>query len=161
MDTILANAVQSIQIGIEDYERDKDPRRVLSAIRNIQAGILLLCKEKLRVLSPPDSNEVLIKVFIRPRVVDGKLTFVGKGHKTLDQQQIIDRFADLGIKVDWAPLNKLTEFRNQLEHYRSSASLDSLREAIAQSARIIHQLVKDVLELDPATLLGRLLESPA
>lgn len=46
MDTILTNAIQSIQIGVEDYRSD-DRRRLLSAIRNVQAGILLLCKEKL------------------------------------------------------------------------------------------------------------------
>jgi hypothetical protein len=47
MDTILENAVQSIQIGVEDYESD-DPRRMLSAIRNVTAGILLLFKEKIK-----------------------------------------------------------------------------------------------------------------
>jgi hypothetical protein len=51
VETILKNAVQSIQIGLEDY-RDTDARRLLSAVRNFQAGILLLCKEQLRRLSP-------------------------------------------------------------------------------------------------------------
>lgn len=60
MDTILANAVASVQIGVEDYLSD-DPRRVLSAVRNLSAGILLLFKERLRELSPTNSDEVLIK----------------------------------------------------------------------------------------------------
>lgn len=60
MDTLLNNAISSIQIGIEDYESE-DERRVLSAVRNLTAGILLLFKEKLSELSPGDSNEVLLK----------------------------------------------------------------------------------------------------
>jgi hypothetical protein len=60
MHTILENAVQSLQIGIEDYQ-STDQRRTLSAVRNITAGVLLLFKEKLRQLSPPNSNDVLIK----------------------------------------------------------------------------------------------------
>jgi hypothetical protein len=60
MKTILENAVSSIQIGIEDYQSN-DPRRVLSVVRNLSAGVLLLFKEKLRQLSPDGSDEVLIK----------------------------------------------------------------------------------------------------
>ena len=37
MDTILKNAVQSLQIGIEDFE-SADERRVLSSVRNVTAG---------------------------------------------------------------------------------------------------------------------------
>jgi len=46
MHTILDNAIQSIQIGIEDYRSD-DPRRLLSAVRNVRTGIVLLCEEQL------------------------------------------------------------------------------------------------------------------
>lgn len=46
---LLKNAVESIQIGLKDYQDiDKDPRRELSSIRNIYAGILLLYKYKLQ-----------------------------------------------------------------------------------------------------------------
>ena len=65
MDSLLSNAVLSIEIGVEDF-RSPDPRRLVSAVRNVQAGILLLCKEKLRRLSPPSSDEVLIKARIVP-----------------------------------------------------------------------------------------------
>ena len=44
MDSLLTNAVQSIQIGIEDFS-STDPRRILSTVRNLYAGILLLLKE--------------------------------------------------------------------------------------------------------------------
>jgi len=48
---LLTNAVESIQIGVEDYQAGSPPR-LLSAVRNIQAGILLLYKEALRRESP-------------------------------------------------------------------------------------------------------------
>jgi hypothetical protein len=41
--SILQNAIDSIQIGIEDYENGDD-RRSISAVRNIAAGTLLLYK---------------------------------------------------------------------------------------------------------------------
>lgn len=43
--SILQNAIDSIQVGIEDFE-DGDERRNVSAVRNISAGTLLLYKEK-------------------------------------------------------------------------------------------------------------------
>ena len=54
--SIIQNAIDSIQIGIEDYE-SADDRRSVSAVRNISAGILLLYKEKLCQLSPEDNND--------------------------------------------------------------------------------------------------------
>jgi hypothetical protein len=87
MDTILKNAIQSIQIGVEDYE-SKDSRRVLSSVRNLSAGVLLIFKEKLRLLSPPGSNESLLKQKVRPEKESGSVSFVGVGKKTVDVQQI-------------------------------------------------------------------------
>jgi hypothetical protein len=46
MNTLFDNAIQSIQLGIEDYEHN-DPMRALSAVRNFYAGTLLLAKEVL------------------------------------------------------------------------------------------------------------------
>jgi len=77
--TILDNAVQSIQIGIEDY-RSSDPRRLLSAIRNVQAGILLLCKEQLRRLSPPALILVLDEFALRVASVRSAVFPVRIGH---------------------------------------------------------------------------------
>ncbi|WP_312164845.1 hypothetical protein [Phenylobacterium sp.] len=148
MDSLLSNAVQSIEIGVEDF-KSSDPRRLASAVRNVQAGILLLCKEKLRCLSPPGSDEVLIKARIVPGLDPaGQLAFKGHGDKTVDEQQVVDRFGQLGIRLDWGPLRKLTIHRNVLEHYRYSGSREELREVVAQSATMIRRLF-DVLELDP------------
>lgn len=148
MESLLSNAVQSIEIGVEDF-RSSDPRRLVSAVRNVQAGLLLLCKEKLRQLSPPGSDEVLIKARIAPSLEPaGQLAFRGQGEKTVDEQQIVERFGQLGIHLDWAPLRKLTSHRNVLEHYRYSGSREELRAVVAQSATMIRRLF-DVLGLDP------------
>ncbi len=60
VNTLLNNAVISIRLGVEDFQKLKEnPNRVISAVRNIYAGVLLLFKEKLYRLSPQGSNEIL------------------------------------------------------------------------------------------------------
>ena len=46
MQNMFENAVQSIQLGVEDYKKNT-PSRALSAVRNFHAGLLLLAKEVL------------------------------------------------------------------------------------------------------------------
>jgi hypothetical protein len=154
MDTILENAVQSIQIGVEDYESD-DPRRMLSAIRNVTAGILLLFKEKLRVLSPDDSDESLIKQKIKPTINSlSEVKFVGSGKKTVDVQQIIERFKDLSIKIDDKRLEKIIKIRNDIEHYCTKQPSNKLKELLAESFIIIRDFVTAHLGSEPSQLLG-------
>lgn len=154
MNTILANAVQSIQIGIEDFQ-STDPRRVLSAIRNITAGILLLFKEKLRDLSPADSDEVLIKQRVQPKFdATGAVVFKGDGKKTVDVQQIEDRFSSLNIETDWKRFKKVVGIRNDIEHYCTTESTDRLKELIADSFIIIRNFVSSQLGYEPVELLG-------
>lgn len=79
--SLLSNAIESIQVGVEDYLMG-DSKRYLSAVRNICAGMLLLYKEELCRLSPLHDKEVLIKKDIRP--VDdgvGNIIFRGTGKK--------------------------------------------------------------------------------
>lgn len=154
MNTILANAVQSIQIGIEDFQ-STDPRRVLSAIRNITAGILLLFKEKLRELSPSDSDEVLIKQRVQPEFdTNGNVVFRGDGRKTVDVQQIEERFSSLNIETDWKRFKKVVAIRNDIEHYCTTESTDRLKELVADSFIIIRNFVSSQLEYEPVSLLG-------
>ena len=115
--SLLDNAVGSIQIAIEDFNSN-DHRRVLAAIRNLHAGILLLCKVKLQRMSPPDSDEVLLKQSIRPQPApDGSIRWIGAGAKTADQQAIKDRFSALRIPLDWRRLETVSQIRNTAEHY--------------------------------------------
>jgi len=150
---ILENAIQSIQIGVEDYQTGS-PTRMLSATRNIYAGLLLLYKAKLLRLSPVGSEEVLIKVKILPRFVASGIEYYGKGKNTVDVQQIRERFASLEIKVDWNLFDRLSSLRNEIEHYYSAKTKDEVLEIIADAFVLIRDFIKDALGEDPSALLG-------
>ena len=151
---LLTNATTSIKLGVEDYLAG-DPDRMLSAVRNIHAGVLLLYKEALRRKSPPDSNDVLLKAQMRPEMnSSGQLTFVGVGKKTVDIGQIKERFAGLGIQTNWALLDKITEARNDLEHYIPKHSQAALQGLIANAFTIVRDFVTRELGEDPLQLLG-------
>jgi len=154
MDSILKNAVQSIQIGVEDFQ-SPDPRRALSATRNIMAGVLLLFKEKLRVMSPKDSDEALIKQNLIPKYgPNGAVVFKGEGKKTVDVQQIKDRFKSLDIVVDWSTFDKISKIRNNIEHYLVTESANAIKELVADSFLIIRDFVTKELGQQPVDLLG-------
>ena len=77
--SLLANAKNSIELGLADFNSGDD-KKLISSVRNFHAGVLLLLKEKLRRLSPANSNEVLIKYKVVPQLDStGNLTFVGEG----------------------------------------------------------------------------------
>ncbi len=77
--SLIKNAVESIQVGVEDFSSD-DERRSVSAMRNIAAGLLLLFKYKLCLLSPASDPELLIKKDLIPTVDgDGRCIFVSRG----------------------------------------------------------------------------------
>jgi hypothetical protein len=154
MHTILENAVQSLQIGVEDYQ-SADQRRVLSAVRNITAGVLLLFKEKLRRLSPAGSEDVLIKQKSRMfKAADGTIQVVGVGVKTVDVAQIRDRFADLRVDVDWQMVNAIVDVRNEVEHHQTSISSARLKELLYDSFVVISRFIATQLDAEPVTLLG-------
>lgn len=151
---ILQNAVDSIVLGIEDFN-STDPRRIISATRNLVAGILLLVKHKLATLSPPGSDDVLIKQRVLPTISDqGPLEWVGEGKKTVDVQQMKDRCTSLGIKVDWSRLEKIVGHRNDIEHYFSLAPQAAIRTLMADSFVVIRDFVRNELNEDPRELLG-------
>ncbi|WP_443936839.1 hypothetical protein [Pedobacter sp. MW01-1-1] len=151
---ILSNAVEAIQIGLEDFKK-KDPRRAQSALRNIFAGILLLFKEKLRRISPVDSDEVLIKQTIMPSLdASGKLFFQGKGKKTVDVQQIKDRFREFDIKVQWTVFDEINTLRNNIEHYYTDLSPSVVNEVVSKSFKIIRDFCIVYLEEEPSELFG-------
>lgn len=152
--SIIQNAIDSIQIGIEDYESDDD-RRSVSAVRNISAGVLLLYKEKLCQLSPDDNKELLIKQNIRPvQNDDGEIIFEGKGNKTVDVQSIKERFKSLKVTVDWTRFDEINKLRNDLEHYYTAMSPDAVREIVAKSFLLIRDFLSEYLGKDPQETLG-------
>ena len=153
--SILQNAIDSISLGIEDYEMATiDNRRYISCTRNIFAGILLLFKHKLSELSPTGSDEVLIKQKIMPKIDINSISWVGEGKKTVDVQGIQERFTSLGINVDWKRLKDTQNYRNNIEHYYATASSGSVQKMISDSFIVIVNFIKDHLEEDPRDLLG-------
>ena len=90
MNPLLENAVVSIQLGLEDFASE-DQRRMVAAARNLYAGVLLLCKEVLRQLSPPNSNDLLIRTKRKAvKDADGTVRLIGHGKKTIDRAEIED-----------------------------------------------------------------------
>jgi len=152
--SILKNAIDSIAVGLEDYS-SPDQRRVISCTRNIFAGILLLFKHKLSLLSPLGSDEALIKQRVLP-VLDesANLEWKGKGSKTVDVQGIKDRFESLNIDVDWKRIEKINSFRNDIEHYFSNQKHEAIRSLISDSFIIINDFIRKHLNEDPKELLG-------
>lgn len=154
MDTILKNGIASIQLGVEDYQ-SSDARRAISATRNIVAGILLLFKERLRELSPPDSEEVLLKKRVQPVMdIRGTVTFEGDGRNTVGVQEIKDRFESLGITIDWKPVDEVVAMRNDVEHYKTTVPPARMRELLSNAFVVIRDFIVDQLKGDPPTLLG-------
>lgn len=152
--SILNNAIDSIILGLEDFE-STDKRRLISCTRNIFAGIFLLYKHKLSTLSPEDSDEVLIKQRILPEKDEiGNLVWKGKGKKTVDVNQIKERFKSLGITTHWDRVDKINNFRNDIEHYHSNLSKDAIRDLISNSFIVIRDFISNELSLDPQVLLG-------
>lgn len=150
--SILDNAIDALECGLQDYEVGT-PARLKSSIRNIHSGILLLFKEKLSQLSPPDSDEALIKQKVVPTLVDGQLIWLGEGKKTVDVQSIQDRFKSLGVSVDWTYLQSVGNIRNEVEHYFSQANSKAIQEAIAKSFVIVRDFMLNHLGIDPQSKL--------
>ena len=152
--SLLQNAIDSIQVGVEDYLMNDD-RRYLSAVRNICAGILLLYKEKLKRLSPLHDKEVLIKQFIKPICDEmGNVLFVGDGEKTVDVQTIKKRFKSLKIEYDWNRFEEINKLRNNIEHYYTDKSSGAVREVIVTSFLLIRDFISEYLGEEPYSVLG-------
>lgn len=151
---LLSNAIESIRLGVEDFEAGMHPR-LMAAVRNIHAGILLLYKESLRRLSPENSNEALVKSKIVPSLDEsGELVFVGKGGKTANTQQIRERFEGLGISTDWKRFDVVASARNDVEHYYPKLNQQALHGVVASAFAIIRAFVANELGAEPRELLG-------
>ena len=155
MDTILKNAIASIQIGIEDYQ-SKDKRRALSAARNLYAGTLLLFKEKLRLLSPHNSNDVLIKKETKPSFDENNnVVFIGYGNRTVDSADIEERLKSLNVNVDWTRVKKIRKIRNDIEHYYTTNSSEQVQIILADLFVVFNDFISTYLHGEPVNMLGQ------
>lgn len=148
--SLYENAIESIEVGVEDYE-SPDPGRAASAVRNFFAGVLLLLKEKLRLESPSDSGGALIYSKIVFKKTSKGVMFFGSGKNTVDVQQVIERFNNLCLSLNHAPLKRLQEIRNDVEHGDASKhSEQKMQEAIANTFALVTQVLIEHLGKKPA-----------
>jgi hypothetical protein len=135
--SILKNAVDSIALGLEDYEAsESDERRIISCTRNIYAGILLLFKHKISI-------------------IDEELLWVGKKRKnTVGCEAIQNIFKPRCIEVDWNRITKINKYRNDVEHYFSTLEHKAIQGLISNSFLIIRDFITEQLKEDPKELLG-------
>jgi len=162
------NALTSIRLGIEDFERSKkpvsqggDPARALSAVRNLFAGVLLLFKYKIAT-SVDDENDAHSLIFNPPEVLpypdgNGGVEWkpVGKFKSTtIDVATIKKRFERFGIEVDWSTLDKLQECRNHLEHLHPENNIGEVANFVAELFPILRDFILKQLNGQPAEILG-------
>lgn len=153
MNNLFENAVQSLQLGIEDSQSN-DPKRALSAVRHFYSGTLLLAKEILTREAPLADPDDLLASRYKP-VPDGKggVRLKSASHRTIDFSEIGERFKDFGLTIDQRALMDLNRIRNEVEHKFSHATPDAVREAIAKAYPVVVGLFRQADE-DPRTILG-------
>lgn len=152
MDSVYNNAIQSIQLGIEDFS-ESDPRRAISAVRNFYAGVLLLAKEVLIRAAPKADPRDVLSVRYRP-VLDGKggVEFKPAASRTIDFEDIANRFKDFDLQIDRATLKNLNRIRREIEHFYTDESIEAVREAIARAFPVVVDLFR-LLGEPPAEVL--------
>ena len=153
MKTLFENAIQSIQLGIEDYQAN-DPKRALSAVRNFYAGALLLAKEVLVRAAPEANPEDILGAKYKP-VSDGRggVEYEPVAHNTIDFSQVGERFKDFGLSINHTALNDLNRIRNDIEHLYTNAAHKTVREAIAKAFPVVAGLFRLAGE-QPRAALG-------
>ena len=153
MNSLLDNAIQSLQLGIEDY-RANDPRRTLSAVRNFFAGVLLLGKEVLVRQAPnADPKDLLsMRHRLRPDGAGG-FKIESEGRRTVDFETLGRRLGDFGVRMDRKALGELNRLRNDVEHYFTEDSPDAVRALVAKAFPIVGTLFRHA-RLEPQDLLG-------
>lgn len=153
MSKLFKNAVESIVVGIEDYEKNSRPR-ALSAVRNFYAGTLLLAKEVLvRRVPGADPDEILGAKYKPVIGKSGGIKYESVGHATVDFTQLAERFNDFGLKISHVQLKDLNRIRNDIEHLYTNAGHEAVREAIAKAFPVVVELFRLASE-DPRKVLG-------
>ncbi|MCY4597359.1 MAG: hypothetical protein OXC19_21475 [Bryobacterales bacterium] len=132
----MANAIDSIRIGVEDYEAG-DPVREASAVRNLHAGLLLLAKWVLVSKVPNASKDDVIAAAYAP-VPDttGGVKYVSVGKRTIGLEDIQRRFESFGLNLSKKTrkrLESLAVVRNAVEHLYADPGGAPLRETVSRS----------------------------
>ena len=153
MSDLFKNAVQSIKLGVQDYEAH-EPARVLSAVRNFYAGLLLLAKEVLvRRVPRANEGEVIASAYKPVPNQSGGVTYVPQSQNTIDLNTIGKRFKDFGLKINRNALEELSKIRNDIEHRYPKEPAKSVRLAIAKAFPVAAELFRLAGE-EPHAVLG-------
>ncbi len=150
---IFDNALDAVRCGIEDYKIGTEAR-LKSAVRNVHAGVLLLFKEKLSMLSPPGSDNALIKRHVVPFGQGRRISWKGSGKATVDTYAMSQRLKSLNVKFDEKKLEAINKIRNDVEHYYTTVNQQTINEAITKSFALICTFMRDELRLDPKKRIG-------
>lgn len=150
---LLRNAIVSIRLGLEDLEQGSE-ERILSSIRNLYAGILLLFKEKLRRLSPPKSDGILMWSDIEPVLEKKRVVFRPRGDRSAEVQQIRERFKRLGVTTDWQRIHEIQKKRNAIEHLYLTDKHEAIQNVVSNTFVLIVDFLERELQEDPRELLG-------
>lgn len=153
MSELFNNAVDSIVLGLEDYQTN-EPQRALSAVRNLYAGVLLLGKEVLVRQVPNAKPEVLLAARVKPMPDGcGGITYVAVGCSTVDFTTLGRRLKDFKVNVDLKDMERLSEIRNDIEHRSSDQPPEAIREHVAAVFPTVVQLFRHAGE-EPGDVLG-------
>lgn len=154
MSGLLDNAVVSIELGVQDIGMS-DTRRVLSATRNIYAGILLLCKQVLWDASPEGNEGILIYRDLVPKRDGNNIILVPKKRsRTIDKEGIRERFKALGLGVDWVKIDALAHLRNDIEHSFIREPLDRMEDILGAALPSIEQLIVEHIKKEPVDVFN-------
>jgi hypothetical protein len=159
------NAITSIRLGVEDFQRCKDaakdggdPGRALSAVRNLYSGILLLLKYRLYLMAPQSGDELIYKTegFTPALSSSGEIRWRPRLSKrvTIEVEDIKGRLNGLGISLNWSSLDALRNERNNIEHKHSDNAISTVSEFVAAVFPFLRDLVILELNTTPASLLG-------
>ena len=153
MSHLFDNAIQSIQLGVEDYQND-DPKRAVSAVRNFYAGVLLLAKEVLVRQVPKTSPGDVISAKYKP-APDGKggIIYIPETTRTIDFATINKRFKEFNLPIEPSVLGQLGDIRNNFEHHFSDKSHKEVRDAIAKAFPFVSKLFR-LIDEEPVNCLG-------
>lgn len=156
MDRLLDNAIESIRVGVEDYETQEEVRS-RSAVRNLHAGLLLLAKWVLVKSVPNASEDEVIATFYEP-VPDGNggVRYVPARNQTIGLPEIEGRFKKFGLPLSGKTkerLKSLAKVRKDIEHRYTELAAVSLRQTISEAFVVASEMFR-LGRVDPVDLLG-------
>lgn len=153
MSEIYDNAISSLILGVEDYQSDDD-RRMISALRNFYAGVLLLGKAcLLNAADVSDPMEVLAARFTPKLNTTGEVVYENESFTTVDLQGLQNRFKGFGLVWPQGDIKRLQKLRNNSEHYHVDTPKETIQQAISECFPLVAGFL-EILEKDPTQELG-------